>query len=73
VAFKFRTAWFLKIFFIGRYFKINDITKKSDTVEFNGDLPEAYKVNRNYLFLQGDPHGGKDVVKYMTRQTQRRK
>ena len=46
---------------------------KCHAVEFNGDLPEAYKVNRNYLSLKCDPHGGKEVVNCVTRQTQRRK
>jgi hypothetical protein len=38
---------FFLIFFIGGYLKVNYTT--NDTVEFNGDLTEAYKLNRNYL------------------------
>jgi hypothetical protein len=62
-----------KIFLLVGILKLVTLKIKCDTVEFNGNLPEAYKINRNYLSLKCDPHGGMDVVKYMTIQTQRRK
>jgi len=52
--------------------KLMILQTKCDIVEFNGDLLEAYKLNRNYLSLKCGPQGGRDVVKCVTRQTQRR-